>query len=176
MDKRSFQMRSLPPFFPKLPCYYPPLPYWGGGLTSITNCVHILPVITVTLFQGTTISEITSISAKWTLVVYFTYNFRAEIAPHGLCMHVHVCLHTTILYKTTACFGRVLFSPPFPFCDSNLQCPMGCLCLSRWLQYNFRKKTNETWKQQSRSGCRRMGNKGNVLKKRSPAFYLWRAV
>lgn len=84
-----------------------------------------------------------------------------------VCMHVHSCLHTSILYKITACFGRVLFFPSFPFCDSNLQCPMSCLCLSRWLQYNFRKKTDETWKRQSRSGCTRMGNKGNVLKKRS---------
>lgn len=39
---------------------------------------------------------------------------------------------------------------------------MGCLCLNRRLQYNFRKKTNETWKQQNKSSCGRMGNKGNV--------------
>lgn len=49
---------------------------------------------------------------------------------------------------------------------------MSSLCLSRWLQHKIRKKTNETWKQQSRCVCRRMGNKRNVLKKCSPALHL----
>lgn len=55
-----------------------------------------------------------------------------------MCTHACLCMSVPwyIRQKWLAVLeGYFFFLPFFPFSDSNLQCPVSSLCLSRWLQY-----------------------------------------
>lgn len=98
-------------FFFQLALCCTALPYCSRAIT-IRNSVCALSLFTVTLFQGTAISEITSISVKWRLVVCLLKLPCRNCFPWCVCMHVYACLYSGILDKNDCLFwGATLFLP-----------------------------------------------------------------
>lgn len=77
------------------------------------NKFCILSFFTVTLFQGTAISKVTSISVGWRLVVCLLRLPCRNCFPLCVCMHVQACLYSGILNKNDWLFWKSTLFLPF---------------------------------------------------------------